>query len=176
MNSAETARIPQRVTQVINELALTSSPLVSTSPYQGDVPAFFTYSGPAQLLKETRRAVDEARKEGFSDDQIAILTMKGRHSSEILCSPTLGSDKYSLKQPLDEFKNGRQLFSDGTLFNDTVRRFKGLQAPCVILTEVDFDELDDQTKSLLYLGMTRASMNLKVVLTDAFAQKLAACL
>lgn len=102
--------------------------------------------------------------------------MKGRHSSEILCSPTLGSDKYSLKQPLDEFKNGRQLFSDGALFNDTVRRFKGLQAPCVILTEVDFDELDDQTKSLLYLGMTRASMNLKVVLTDAFAQKLAACL
>ena len=79
-------------------------------------------------------------------------------------------------QPLDEFKNGRQLFSDGTLFNDTVRRFKGLQAPCIILTEVDFDELDDQTKSLLYLGMTRASMSLKIVLTDAFAQKLATCL
>ena len=175
VNSAETARVPQRVAQVINELALTSSPLISTSPYQGEVPAFFMYSSSAQLLKETRRAVDEARKEGFSDDQIAILTMKGRHSSEILCSLTLGSDKYSLKQPL-EFKNGRQLFSDGTLFNDTVRRFKGLQAPCIILTEVDFDELHDRAKSLLYLGMTRASMNLKIVLTDAFAQKLAACL
>ena len=42
--------------------------------------------------------------------------------------------------------------------------------------QVDFDELHDQAKSLLYLGMTRASMNLKIVLTDAFAQKLAACL
>ena len=171
VNSAETARIPQRVTQVINELALTSSPLISTSPYQGEVPAFFTYSGPAQLLKETRRAVDEARKEGFSDDQIAILTMRGRHSSEILCSPTLGSDKYSLKQPLDEFKNGRQLFSDGTLFNDTVRRFKGLQAPCVILTEVDFEEFGDHTKYLLYLGMTRVSMSLKLVLSESLARQ-----
>lgn len=174
VTSTETARIPQRVTQVINELALSSSPLISTSPYQGEVPTFFTYDGPAQLLKVTRQAVDEARKEGFSDDQIAVLTMKGRHSSEILCSPTLGSAKYLFKQPLDEFKNGRQLFSDGTLFNDTVRRFKGLQAPCIILTEVDFDELDGQAKSLLYLGMTRASMNLKIVLTDAFAQKLVA--
>ena len=134
------------------------------------------YSSPAQLLKETRRAVDEARKEGFSDDQIAILTMKGRHSSEILCSPTLGSDKYLLKQPLDEFKNGRQLFSDGTLFNDTVRRFKGLQAPCIILTEVDFDDVDDLARSVLYLGMTRASMSLKLVISEGFSGRLAALL
>lgn len=171
VTSSETARIPQRVTQVINELALSLSPLISTSPYQGEIPAFFTYDSSAQLLKETRRAVDEARKEGFADDQIAILTMKGRHSSKILCSPTFGSEKYSLKQPLDEFKNGRQLFSDGTLFNDTVRRFKGLQAPCIILTEVDFEELDDQAKSLLYLGMTRASMSLKLVLSECLAKQ-----
>ena len=80
------------------------------------------------------------------------------------------------KLTLEEFKNGRQLFSEGALFNDTVRRFKGLQAPCVILTEVDFEDFDDAARSLLYLGMTRASMSLKMVIAEAFAEKLAACL
>ena len=172
--SNETSRVPQTICDAINELGLAPTPLVSNSPYQGDVPAFFTYNGPAQLLKETRRAVDEARSEGFTDDQIAVLTLKSRHSSEILCSPSLGTDKYLLKQPLEEFKNGRQLFGTGTIFNDTVRRFKGMQAPCVILTELDFEALDESTLSLLYLGMTRASMSLKLVLSETFAQKMAA--
>ncbi len=176
VTSNETARVPQKIAQVINEFGLCKEFLVSSSPYQGEVPTFFTYSGPAQLLKETRRAVDEARSEGFTDDQIAILSMKGRNSSEILRSPTLGTEKYSLKQPLEEFKNRRQLFSEGALFNDTVRRFKGLQAPCVILTEVDFEDIDDAARSVLYLGMTRASMSLKLVVSEEFAEKLAACL
>ena len=174
ITSDETARVPKNIARVINELGLVSGSIVSQSPYEGEVPAFRTYSGPASLLKETRAAVDEARDAGFADDQIAILSMKGLHSSDILCSPTLGSKKYTLKQPLSEFKNGRQLFSDGSLFNDTVRRFKGLQAPCVILTEVDFEEFDDTAASLLYLGMTRASMSLTFVLSERFAEKLAA--
>lgn len=176
VTSNETARVPQKIAQVINEFGLCKESLVSSSPYQGEVPTFFTYSGPAHLLKETRRAVDEARSEGFTDDQIAILSMKGRHSSEIFCSPTQGTEKYSLKQPLEEFKNGRQLFSEGALFNDTVRRFKGLQAPCVILTEVDFEDIDDAARSVLYLGLTRASMSLKLVVSEDFAEKLAALL
>ena len=174
ITSDETARVPKNIARVINELGVVKGSLVSQSPYEGEVPAFRTYEGPASLLKETRAAVDEARAAGFADDQIAILSMKGLHSSDILCSPTLGTKKYALKQPLSEFKNGRQIFSEGTLFSDTVRRFKGLQAPCVILTEVDFEESDDAAMSLLYLGMTRASMSLTFVLSERFAQKLAA--
>ena len=172
--SNETSRVPQTICSVINELGLIKNSLLSNSPYEGEVPAFFTYNGPSELLKETRRAIDEARREGFADDQIAVLTMKSRHSSEIMSSPSLGTDKYLLRQPLGTFKNGRQLFGSGTLFNDTVRRFKGLQAPCVILTEVDFEELDEKVLSLLYLGMTRASMSLKLVLFDSCAEKIAA--
>lgn len=174
VTSDETARVPKNIARVINELGVIKGAIVSQSPFEGEVPSFRTYDGPASLLKETRAAVDEARRAGFSDDQIAILSMKGLRSSDILCSPTLGTKKYTLKQPLSEFKNGRQLFSNGSLFNDTVRRFKGLQAPCVILTEVDFEDFDDTAASLLYLGMTRASMSLTLVLSERFAQKLAA--
>ena len=174
VTSDETARVPKNIARVINELGVIKGAIVSQSPFEGEVPSFRTYDGPASLLKETRAAVDEARRAGFSDDQIAILSMKGLRSSDIICSPTLGTKKYTLKQPLSEFKNGRQLFSNGSLFNDTVRRFKGLQAPCVILTEVDFEDFDDTAASLLYLGMTRASMSLTLVLSERFAQKLAA--
>ena len=44
----------------------------------------------------------------------------------------------------------------------------------MILTEVDFEELDEKVLSLLYLGMTRASMSLKLVLSDSCAEKIAA--
>ncbi len=44
-------------------------------------------------------------------------------------------------------------------------RFKGQAAPCVILTEVDFEMLDERARHKLFVGMTRASMKLVLVLS-----------
>jgi hypothetical protein len=44
-----------------------------------------------------------------------------------------------------------------------VLRFKGRAAPCVILTEIDFDSLDDKAMRRLFVGATRATMKLTLV-------------
>ena len=39
---------------------------------------------------------------------------------------------------------GNPVFQDGDILLETVFRFKGQSAPCVILTEIDFEELDER--------------------------------
>ena len=59
---------------------------------------------------------------------------------------------------------GNQVLTEGKLRFDSIYRFKGQQAPAVILIDVDPDpeRLDQQTR-LLYCGMTRATIRLELV-------------
>ncbi|HIU84532.1 MAG TPA: NERD domain-containing protein [Candidatus Aphodousia gallistercoris] len=164
--SNESARIPGNVAEVINALRLTREPVISTSPYPGSIPDFLEYRSEGSLLKATRKAVDMARSEGFADDQIAILSFKSLGRSALRLSPSLGTSSYRLKMPTDTYQKGERVWTQGSLFLDTIRRFKGMQAPCVILSEVQFESLGEAEKSLLYLGMSRASMNLKIVIHE----------
>ena len=61
-----------------------------------------------------------------------------------------------------EYEDGRQVYTDGDLYFDTVRRFKGQQAPAVLL--VDVEPRDDRAvdSRLLYCGMTRATVHLEL--------------
>jgi superfamily I DNA and RNA helicase len=58
------------------------------------------------------------------------------------------------------------------LFIDSVYRFKGQSAPCVIFTEIDFDELDETALRKLFVGMTRASLKLILVMSERAADLL----
>ena len=73
---------------------------------------------------------------------------------------------HTLKKPLDQLVNGEQRFSDGEIYTDTVYRFKGLQAPYVIVTEMDFETLGEKEKAALYMAMTRCSMQLAFVMSE----------
>ncbi|HEY1610840.1 MAG TPA: ATP-binding domain-containing protein, partial [Paraburkholderia sp.] len=41
---------------------------------------------------------------------------------------------------------------------ESIYRFKGQSAPCVILTEVDFETFDERAARKLIVGATRATM------------------
>ena len=45
-------------------------------------------------------------------------------------------------------------------------RFKGQSAPALIFTEIDFEELDEQTLRKLFVGMTRARLKLVLVMSE----------
>lgn len=52
----------------------------------------------------------------------------------------------------------------------TVRRFKGLERPVVILTTIDDLQAADET-SLLYCGLSRARAHLVIVATEATMER-----
>ncbi|HWS13084.1 MAG TPA: ATP-binding domain-containing protein, partial [Rhodocyclaceae bacterium] len=51
----------------------------------------------------------------------------------------------------------------------SVYRFKGQAAPCVILTEIDFEALDDLGRRKLFVGATRAGVRLTLVASERAA-------
>jgi len=55
---------------------------------------------------------------------------------------------------------------------DSVYRFKGQAAPCVIFTEIDFEALDELTMRKLFVGATRASVKLILVASVRAATRL----
>jgi UvrD-like helicase family protein len=57
---------------------------------------------------------------------------------------------------------GKQLFENGQLRFDTVYRFKGQQAPAIILTDVDpGQDRPDHAERQLFTAMTRATVCLE---------------
>ncbi|MBP6709517.1 MAG: ATP-binding domain-containing protein, partial [Candidatus Accumulibacter sp.] len=55
---------------------------------------------------------------------------------------------------------------------ESVYRFKGQAAPAIILAEIDFDVLDDQAVRKLFVGATRSSLKLILVLHEKSAARL----
>ena len=67
---------------------------------------------------------------------------------------------------------GAPEYEEGEILIETVYRFKGQAAPCVILTEVDFEALDTLARRKLFVGMTRARMRLIMVMSKRVGQLL----
>jgi UvrD-like helicase C-terminal domain len=100
---------------------------------------------------------------------IAVVTFRGREHSALSAYDKLGpfelrsfSGKYDLL--------GNPIFSEGNILIESVYRFKGQAAPCVILTEIDFDEMDEITIRKLFVGATRATMKLVLIMSDKAAK------
>ena len=57
--------------------------------------------------------------------------------------------------------------TDGDIHVEGIRRFKGREAPAVVLCDVDRALLGQDWKTLLYCGMTRATVRLEVLVNRA---------
>ncbi|AVA37153.1 hypothetical protein C3Z06_28300 [Cupriavidus metallidurans] len=69
----------------------------------------------------------------------------------------------------DYNQQGLPVFSEGDVLAESIHRFKGQSAPAVVLTEVDFEALGDQEVRRLFVGATRATMKLVIVLSERAA-------
>jgi superfamily I DNA and RNA helicase len=65
---------------------------------------------------------------------------------------------------------GNPEYREGDVLLESIYRFKGQSAPCVILTEVDFEALDEQAARKIFVGATRATMKLIVVASERAAR------
>ncbi|MDZ5455257.1 ATP-binding domain-containing protein [Azohydromonas lata] len=101
-----------------------------------------------------------------------MLSWRGRDKSRLLAQERLADWRLArFEGGYDE--QGRPVWSDGELRIETVRRFKSQSADAVVVTEVDFEELNELRRNLLFVALTRARMHVELGLTPAAAGALA---
>lgn len=113
----------------------------------------------AALLQSTLK---QLRKQGFENKDIVVLTCKGLTRSELYQFDTILS--VSLRKFTGSYDaSHRPVYTEGKILFDSVHRFKGGQAPCVILVDVDPpDWRVESGRPVLFCGMTRATTRLEM--------------
>jgi hypothetical protein len=172
ITSSENFRSPRALVRLCNLLRLTQEPVEPLGPHEGTVPDPMTYSTPQGLETATRQAVQRCLDMGFALEDVAVITLRGRGSSALLKLDQLGP--WPLRRFSGEYDDGANpVWTPGPLLADTVYRFKGQSAPAVVLTECDFEQWDDKTRRLLFVGLTRARVHLEWVMSERAGEILA---
>lgn len=167
VRSNENYRSPQKIVATINALRLTDEPVQACSPFEGTVPEIHHYKADgSNLIKQTAQAVQRCLDQGFDMSDITVLCWRGREKSALMALEHL-ADWRLARFTGDYDAGGQPIWSDGSLRIDTLRRFKGQACPAIVLTEIDFSELDTIRRNMLFVGMTRAGMHLEMVMIDA---------
>jgi hypothetical protein len=135
----------------------------------------FTHPDSSSRVRKylTFAAVQALVKRGIALRDIAVISWRGLAKALLVQTPTLG--QFSLRRPTGKYTNaGDAVWTDGDLLVESVYRFKGQSAAGIVLTEVDFEELDEGTKRKLFVGLTRAQLAVEVVLSEHAAVCLSA--
>ena len=166
-------RSPRHIVDLLSALSSTGAPIEAASPFAGAEIDLLTYAhdNPSTLQSQMRQAITRCLAAGYARSDMAIVSFRGRENSVLLNLDTLGQHSLkSFKGSYDLFGNPE--FREGELLTESVYRFKGQSAPAVILTEIDFETLDEKSFRKLFVGMTRARMKLVLVMSERAAQKL----
>lgn len=164
-------RSPQDVLEYLNRFLLGKARVSAGSPLTGSDVEILTYSGAADLITQTKRAITGGLGAGFKRDMMAIVTYRGRENSSLTPYDKLGT--YPLRAYSGEYDLfGNPVFTAGDILIDSIYRFKGQSAPCIIFTEIDFESFDELVSRKLFVGMTRATMKLFLVISERSARAL----
>ncbi|CAE6791148.1 ATP-dependent helicase [Paraburkholderia domus] len=157
-------RSPHDVVRFVDMLSDSPMKIDAAGPFTRSDLRTITYAG-SSATHATREALNEALAAGFSPADIALLTFNGRDKSLLLMLDQLGRHRLrSFTGAYDE--HGSPRYREGDITAETIYRFKGQSAPCVILTEVDFERFDNAVFRRLLVGATRATMKLIVVMSE----------
>ncbi|MYN26286.1 ATP-binding domain-containing protein [Duganella levis] len=174
LHSDTNYRSPRQIVELLATIGATDTPVEAGSPFKGaDIEELVYPDGDTEaMLAQTRRAVTLCLGAGFTREDIAIASFRGREKSAILHLDQL-SDVHTLKSFTGEYDLfGNPQYRDGGLLAESVYRFKGQSAPAIIFTEIDFEEMDQLVLRKLFVGMTRARLKLVLVLSERAEQQL----
>ena len=165
ITSNENFRSPRALVRLINALRLTGNEVEALAPTEGEAPDPIVYDVPKKVAACTVTAIERCLQRGFAQDDIAIVSMRGREHSVLQGLDHLGP--WTLRHFTGRYdEGGGAIWTDGQLLIDSVRRFKGQAASAVVLTECDIAELDSMNRRLLFVGLTRARVHLEWVVSE----------
>jgi hypothetical protein len=158
-NARDNYRTPARIARFIEQ----------TMPFEiqskNDVPGMevgvHTYDKPEQQKEIVDRIVKELIKKKFSPEEIVVLTCGSAKKSALSASDQIAG--LPVRRFTEEYDSqGNQVFTNGRIQFESIYRFKGQQAPAVVL--VDVDPKNDRDQRALFSGMTRATVRLDMVI------------
>lgn len=170
-------RSPRRIVQTLNALQLCERPVQPRSAYVGEPPGFTLYDADwlDAALQPTAACLQRLLAEGVAPSDIALLSYSGLKHSRLLAQAQIAG--LALRKTTGAYNERQQaIWTEGELLADTVMRFKGQSAPVVVLSEVDFDVLDETARRRLFVGFTRAQYRLECVLSTRAEAALARAL
>ena len=166
-------RTPRDILGYLNRLIPPGRAVEAGSPVAGSEVEILTYATATELMERTKTAITRGLGAGFRKDRIALLTYRGRERS--LFTPLDRLGPHTLKAFTNKYDLlGSPIYSEGDLLIDSVYRFKGRSASCVIFTEIDFESFDERALRKLFVGMTRAVAKLVLVMHERAVRSLAA--
>ncbi|MHB1372519.1 MAG: ATP-binding domain-containing protein [Thauera sp.] len=165
-------RTPADVLALLNARLPLPAPVRAGSPVADSEPEVFAWQDEAGLMEATKRAITRALGLGFRREMIVLLTFRGREHSRFTPLDHLGPHRLRAFTGRYDLL-GEPEHSQGELLIDSVYRFKGQSAPCIIFTEIDFEPtgegMDELTMRKLFVGATRATMKLIMVASERSA-------
>lgn len=162
-------RSPRLLVEFVNLLGLTPEPVESGSPFDGFNPEVRVVEGDS-FWADTEQAVLGLLKDGFKLKSIAVLTDRGASRSPLLTQlralekPSLAGVRARIQTGYQP--SGEAVWSEGELLVESVYRFKGQSADAIVLTEIDWDRLDQATRNRLFVGLTRARLKVVMVISE----------
>jgi len=161
-------RTPKDILETLNRLLPLERAMEAGSPLAGSEVEVVSYADTKDLTAKTISAVTRCIGQGFKRSHVALITYRGREHSMLAPYDRLGP--YPLRAPTGQYDLlGNALYTEGDLLIDSVLRFKGRASPCVVFTEIDFETLDDAAVRRLFVGATRATMKLTLVVSERVA-------
>ena len=126
----------------------------------------FEYSRKDQLEGKLAHRINELVKTGFKPGDIAIISCRGMDSTALRETDRLGH--HSVRRFTGKYdQHENQIYTEGELIFDTIFRYKGQQAPVIILTDLDESlEMNERTRKILYCAMTRATVLLELIIEE----------
>jgi Nuclease-related domain/UvrD-like helicase C-terminal domain/AAA domain len=111
----------------------------------------------AERGRTVQKVCGEMLREGFRPSQIAILSPYASHHSCSTLKTLVSVDKFPVsgrRESVVEWMQGRLIWAS------TIKAFKGLEADCIIVTDIMDEDLHDSGLCELYVGATRAKHQL----------------
>ena len=103
---------------------------------------------------------------GFAPEEIVILSLRGLDRSPLWQRERIGP--YGIRRFTGAYRpDGSQIWSEGEITLDSLYRFKGQEAPAVILTDIEEPKNPARFQRLLFCGMSRATVRLDLILDRA---------
>ncbi len=160
-------RSPRILVDFMNYLGLTEKPIVAGSGVAGFQPAWSWYDDQESLLDGTESALKKLLEEGYAPENIVILTFAGATNS-VFFQPDAprGLNGKGLKRQMGYADDGQLRYTDGQVLVETLYRFKGQAADAVIVTEVDFEALDQRNRRKLFVAISRARLHVVLITSE----------